>query len=69
MNMNKEYRAELRILKRSRKNVRKDWARCLKTNAAQMRKFEREAAAATKRANRATEHLDKRIAILEGRLS
>jgi hypothetical protein len=69
MNMNKEYRAELRTLKKAE---RKLWRDC----KAAVRDFNREIAALEKRKDRAVRNthtavakIDRRAAILEGRLA
>jgi hypothetical protein len=67
--MKKEYRAELKSLRKNRRVVTNDWKAFVKSKRAELRKF----TTAVNRAERgvvcAVSHFDKRIAILEGRLS
>lgn len=75
-NMNKQYRAEIRALKGALKQVRRDDKRAGNAlwrehahHYRAMERLEREGCRQQKRVNRATAKIEKRISILEGRLS
>ena len=69
MNMNKEIKAEIRTLNWARKKIQRDLraADCIRRR--QIRKLEREILRSQRSCGRAVGRIDKRIAILEGRLS
>jgi hypothetical protein len=80
MNMNKEYRAELRGLKKAKAKIERDYRGCLQAiHREDRRAFEecsrkrralaRDAGRAAKAMTRATARITNRIAVLEGRLS
>jgi F0F1-type ATP synthase membrane subunit b/b' len=67
--MTKEYRAELRVLRKNRKKVVADFRKELKAIAREEKQLARRHARAAAGTGKACIHIDKRIAILEGRLS
>jgi hypothetical protein len=68
-NMKKEYRAELKSLRKNRGHIVRDWKAFAKDRAAILRTLAREINGAERRVLRNLERFDRRIAILEGRLS
>lgn len=68
-NMKKEYRAELKTLRKNRRVVTNDWKAFVKSKRAELRKFASAINGAERRAKQSVARFDKRIAILEGRLS
>ena len=69
MNMKKQWRGELRTLKRHRAKIEKDLARELKRLQREIIKLQRAGIRANNASVKAGRKLDRRIAILEGRLS
>lgn len=67
--MNKQYRAELKILAQARKKICRDFSKHNLALDRQINRLQKERFRAGQRANRATEKIDRRIAILQGRLS
>ncbi|HEV2691427.1 MAG TPA: hypothetical protein VG347_00875 [Verrucomicrobiae bacterium] len=74
--MNKEIRAEIRLLKRAARKVRNDErvhkqriALVMKGHKIAFHKARKESAATSIRADRACEKIDRRLAILKGRLA
>jgi hypothetical protein len=68
-NMKKEYRAELKTLRKNRGHVLRDWKAFAKHRAGLLRAMTREINGAERNVRRNLDRFDKRIAILEGRLS
>lgn len=68
-NMKKEYRAEIKILRKNRRHVLLGWKVFAKSRAALLRKMTAEIKGVERRVSRNLASFDKRIAILEGRLS
>lgn len=68
-NMKKEYRAELKTLRKNRGFVTLGWKAFVKSKRTELRKFTSEINRAERNTKRTLERFDKRIAILEGRLS
>jgi hypothetical protein len=68
-NMEKEYRAELKILRINRRYALDDWRAFVKCIRRDLRDILREVNKTERAARRSVARYDKRIAILEGRLS
>ncbi|MCA1659937.1 MAG: hypothetical protein LC642_05285 [Verrucomicrobiaceae bacterium] len=68
-NMNKEYRAELKSLRKNRGHVLRDWKSFVQSRRGMLRTIEREVNGVERKVKRNLGRFDKRIAILEGRLS
>jgi len=69
MNMTKVYRAELRDLKRNKKAVERDYAAHIAAHNKLHKRWQREHLLASRACVKAKTRINKRIAILEGRLS
>lgn len=69
MNMTKPYRAELKALKQAKKKVQRDYHRAIASFETIKRLATRDAQKATRTVHKEIARIDKRIAILEGRLS
>lgn len=67
--MRKEFRNELRILKKNRSGVSSDLKKERSVYKKTIANAKRNLARSEKACGRATSHIEKRIAILEGRLS
>lgn len=68
MNMNKEYRAEIKILNGAERKIRRELSAHTKATVKQIRLLERNSVRAEKRCDRELQRINKRRAILEGRL-
>ena len=69
MNMTKEYRAELRRLKRERRLLLGDHNRTIVSHQKQIKECQRQIARLAAGRDNACIKIDRRIAILEGRLA
>jgi hypothetical protein len=69
MNMNKEIKAEIKILKTNRKKILRDEKTAVKINTRQIQQCHMAITRAHNACGRQTSRITKRIAILEGRLS
>ena len=69
MNMNKQWRAELRVLKRARAKAERDLVSEIKRIQREITKLNRAGIRANNATVRTGRKIDRRIAILEGRLS
>lgn len=68
-NMKKEYRSELKILRKNRSHVLRDWKAFAKQCRGRLRVIARELNTVERNVTRNLARFDKRIAILKGRLS
>ena len=68
-NMTKENRAEIRTLRASRKKITRDWFAEIKHLGREKRSLESALARANRNSEKAVNKIDRRIAILPGRLS
>lgn len=69
MDMTKPYRAELKALKQAKKKVQRDYHRAITAFQTIKRLADRDAQKATRAVHKEITRIDKRIAILQGRLS
>jgi hypothetical protein len=69
MNMNKEYRRELRQLNKVARKIGLDWRRFFATNQKAILKIQRDTARGRKATERELNRISRRQAILEGRLA
>jgi len=69
LNMNREYRDELRTLKKHRRKVGSDWMAFYRGNRRAVVKLERELKRGLRAFDKTMKAIDRRAAILEGRLS
>lgn len=68
-NMKKEYRAELKVLRKNARSCRRDFLAYVAAKRKEARRIDREITTSERRCNTAMKRLQLRIAILEGRLS
>ena len=69
LNMKKEIREEIRQLRTTRHKVALDWNTEVKRLGKELRKIESSLKATNRNCDRAMSEIDRRIAILQGRLS
>lgn len=69
MNMNKEYRAELKVLRKAKKKIERDMSAATKTASKQVQAIYTALGRGAKRCQKEVARIERRESILQGRLS